>query len=88
MFQETQQDLELLLKKYPEVFVKPEKLTQSITAANKSAKPAYTLCFKLILGVFSVEELANSRGQGLIKVKEGDYRPVLNQNKCAAIKGI
>ena len=79
--------LEPLLKKYASVLVPSERIRASITAAKKSEKPAYTLAYNLALGVFGVEEMANSRGQGLSKPKGQDNRPVLDPVKCAALKG-
>ncbi|XP_071124583.1 uncharacterized protein [Mytilus edulis] len=75
-----------LLKLYPDVKIKPDKLSSAISATRKSNKPGYALCYNLIAGVFGSQELANSRGQGLTKAKEGDIRPVLDKNKCTAIK--
>ena len=37
--------------------------------------------------VFTVEELAASRGQGLRLKKEADLRPVLDSNRLQVLKG-
>ena len=79
--------MEPLLKSHPGVFIKSETLRHAIRLAKKSGKPGYTLCYNLLPGVFSIEEIANSRGQGLTKPKMGDFRSPLDKDKVAAIKG-
>ena len=70
-----------LLKSHPGVFIKSETLRHAIR------KPGYTQCYNLLPGVFSIEEIANSRGQGFRKPKMGDFRSPLDKDKVAAIKG-
>ena len=76
-----------LLKSHPGVFIKSETLRHAIRLAKKSGKPGYTQCYNLLPGVFSIEEIANSRGQGFRKPKMGDFRSPLDKDKVAAIKG-
>ncbi|XP_048758060.2 uncharacterized protein LOC125668246 [Ostrea edulis] len=65
-----------------------EKLAlKKITAmARKNINPGYTLCLKMLPLLFTEEEMARSRGQGLIKPKPGDLRPSLDKNKILAVK--
>ncbi|XP_056017761.1 uncharacterized protein LOC130053962 [Ostrea edulis] len=68
------------------VEVDPNGLRKATSAARKSQKPGYTLCYKLLAEVFSLQTLASSRGQGIGKVKEGDIRPTLDKEKISTIK--
>lgn len=79
--------MEPLLKSHPGVSIRSEALRQAIKLAKKSGKPGYTLCYNLLPGVFTVEEIASSRGQGLTKPKAGDLRKPLDKERVAAIKG-
>lgn len=72
---------------YPDVKIQSKILTSAVASARKSSRPGYSLSYALIPGVFTVQELASSRGQGLTKPKEGDLRPVLAKDKCDAVKG-
>lgn len=65
------------------------KLRKATTSASqwKGDKAAFTLTSKLVTLVFSIEELAQSRGQGLREAKKGDIRPVLNCSKVEVLKG-
>ncbi|KAL3879841.1 hypothetical protein ACJMK2_032120 [Sinanodonta woodiana] len=53
---------------------------KGISAAKESQKPGYSLCYKLLSEAFSPEILANSRGQGMTSVKEGDLGPCLDKS--------
>ncbi|XP_062588847.1 uncharacterized protein LOC134250495 [Saccostrea cucullata] len=77
----------MLVRTHPGVFIKSETLQHAVRSAKKSNKSGYTLCYNLLPGVFSIQEIAISRGQGLTKQKEGDLRKVLDKDKVAAIKG-
>lgn len=79
--------MEPLLKNHPGVSIRSEVLRQAIKLAKKSGKPGYTLCYNLLPGVFTLEEIATSRGQGLTKPKAGDLRKPLEKERVAAIKG-
>lgn len=59
----------------------------AVRLAKKSAKPAYTLTMKLMPGLFTTEEMALSRSQGLLAIK-GDLRPALDKDKVLVLKGI
>lgn len=65
------------------------KLRKATSSASQcvGGKAAFTLTSKLATLVFSIEELAQSRGQGLRKAKKGDVRPVLNSTKIEVLKG-
>lgn len=69
--------------------VRREALRKAKEAAKKAhpSKMAFTMTAKLLPAIFSWEELASSRGQGL-KSKEGDTRPVLDVSKMTILKGI
>ncbi|XP_062566986.1 uncharacterized protein LOC134229283 isoform X2 [Saccostrea cucullata] len=75
-----------LLSNHP-LTVKREALRKAKTAAKKAhpSKMAFTLTAKLLPSIFSCEELALSRGQGL-KSKEGDIRPTLDSTKMTVLK--
>lgn len=75
-----------LLKSHPGVFIKSETLRYAIRLAEKSGKPGYTLLY-LLAGIFSIENIANSRGQGLTKPKMGDFCSPLDKDKVGVIKG-
>lgn len=77
-----------LLSNHP-LTVRRDALRKAKSAAKKvhSSKMAFTLTAKLLPAVFSCEELALSRGQGL-KSKDGDKRPVLDVTKMTVLKGI
>ena len=68
------------------VKIQRDVFTSAVRLAKKSAKPAYTLMMKLMPGLFSTEEMAQSRGQGLVG-KKGDMRPVLSKEKISTLKG-
>lgn len=69
-----------------DVMVEASKLKRARQSAFKHPKPAYTLMGKLMPCVFSKEEMANSRGQGLGPAKKGDLRPVLDPAKIQLCK--
>jgi hypothetical protein len=90
--------LHIIFKKFP--FFQTVRLIESIpievdkinlkrasAMAKKHNNPGYSLCLKLIPLLFSDEELALSRGQGLAKAKPGDLRPKLSKEKIAVMKG-
>ncbi|XP_053388118.1 proteoglycan 4-like isoform X2 [Mercenaria mercenaria] len=54
--------------------------------ALKNERPAFTLMSKLLTGVFSTSELANSRGLGLAPIKADDTRPALDAERIKACK--
>lgn len=56
-------------------------LKKVTSLAKKHNNPCYALCLKVIPLLFTDEELALSRGQGLIKAKHGDMRPCLNKER-------
>lgn len=62
-------------------------LKKASSLAKKHNNPGYALCLKLIPLLFTYEELALSRGQGLTKAKHGDLRPCLNKEKVQVMKG-
>lgn len=64
-----------------------DALRKASSAAKKSQKPAYTMCYKLISELFDIKTLASSRGQGLGKAKPDDFRPVLDRTLCSVLKG-
>jgi len=68
--------------------VDQEQLAKACAAARKAPKPGYKMCYLLLKAVFSMQEIAQSRGQGLTKPKEGDYREPLDKRKVAATKGL
>ena len=72
-----------------ELLVNRGKLRKATTLANQyeGGKAAFTLTSKLAALVFSTEELAQSRGQGIREAKKGDIRPVLNPGKVEVMKG-
>lgn len=80
--------MEPLLKDHPGVSIRSEVLRHAIKLAKKSGKPGYTLCYNLLPGVFTLEEIATSRGQGLTKPKARDLRKPLEKERVAAIKVI
>ena len=54
---------------------------------SSSGKPGYSVYMKLIYSLFSYQELADSKGQGLKKEAAGDdCRPMLDKNRLDAIK--
>lgn len=59
------------------------KLRKATSSASQceGSKVAFTLTSKLATLVFSIEELAQSRGQRLREAKKGDLRPVFNSTK-------
>ncbi|XP_052097356.1 uncharacterized protein LOC127732362 [Mytilus californianus] len=63
-----------------------DKLRKAISAAKKSQKVGYTLCYKLLSSMFSVPEMANSRGQGIGTKKEGDFRQPLKRETVNTLK--
>ena len=67
------------------VKIQRDVFTSAVRLAKKSTKPAYTLTMKLMPGLFSTEEMAQSRGQGLVG-KKGDMRPVLSKKKSQLLK--
>ncbi|VDI33796.1 Hypothetical predicted protein [Mytilus galloprovincialis] len=69
-----------------DILVDKDLLRNAISAAKKSQKVGYTLCYKLLSGMFSIPELANSRGQGIGKRKEGDIRPPLKKETVNTLK--
>ena len=50
-------------------------------------KATLQLTSKILMEIFTVEELAASRGQGLRLKKEADLRPVLDSNRLQVLKG-
>ncbi|XP_061175780.1 uncharacterized protein LOC133184722 [Saccostrea echinata] len=74
-----------LLSNHP-LTVKREALRKAKSAARKAhSKMAFTLTAKLLPAIFSCEEVALSRGQG-IKSKDGDTRPTLDSTKMTVLK--
>jgi hypothetical protein len=69
------------------VTIRHADLRKATTAASNSSKPGYTLCYHLLPCCFSTEELAHSRGQGLVDAAKGDIRPALDRERLDAIKG-
>lgn len=67
------------------ITIDKEVLAVAVRLAKKSAKPAYTLTMKLMPGLFTTEEMALSRGQGLL-AKKGDLRPALDKDKVSVLK--
>uniref|UniRef100_K1QI87 Uncharacterized protein n=1 Tax=Magallana gigas TaxID=29159 RepID=K1QI87_MAGGI len=67
--------------------VRREALRKAKEAAKKGnpSKMGFTMTAKLLPAIFTWEELASSRGQGL-KSKEGDTRPVLDVSKMTILK--
>lgn len=61
-------------------------LKKASSLAKKHNNPGYALCLKLIPLLFTDEELALSRGQGLTKAKHGDLRPCLNKERVQVMK--
>lgn len=72
-----------------DIMVNRGKLRKATSSASQcvGGKAAFTLTSKLATLVFSIEELAQSRGQGLRKAEKGDVRPVLNSTKIEVLKG-
>lgn len=60
-------------------------LKKASSLIKKHNNPGYALCLKVILLLFTDEELALSRGQGLIKTKHGTLRPY--KEKVQVMKG-
>lgn len=71
-----------------DVEVDPDGLRKATSAARKSKKPGFTLCYKLLSEIFPLEVLANSRGQGIGRVKQGDVRLPLDKEKTKALKSM
>ncbi|XP_052070077.1 uncharacterized protein LOC127708929 isoform X2 [Mytilus californianus] len=69
-----------------DILVDKDELRKAISAAKKSQKVGYTLCYKLLSSMFSVPEMANSRGQGIGKKKEGDIRQPLKRKTVNTLK--
>ncbi|XP_061191564.1 uncharacterized protein LOC133199711 [Saccostrea echinata] len=63
-----------------------DSLRIATSAARTAKKPGFTLCYKLLPEIFSLEVLANSRGQGLSKTKEGDFRKPLDKELVSSLK--
>ena len=71
-----------------DIFVDRKLKRKAVEAAKKKpTKAAYILMYKLLDRVFSIEELASSRGQGIGRTSTDDVRPVLDKNKMDALKG-
>ena len=58
-------------------------------AKAKNGKEGYILMYRLCGAVFTVEEMANSRGQGIghKKANEDTSRPVIDPAKIKVLKG-
>lgn len=67
--------------------VKAEELRRITARAKKEKIPGYYVVIKLMPLLFTTEEMANSRGQGIKPAKQGDTRPPLDINKIQTIKG-
>ncbi|KAK3092787.1 hypothetical protein FSP39_007213, partial [Pinctada imbricata] len=65
-----------------------DDLRRATSAAEKAhpTRSGFVLTCKLIPCIFKLEELAQSRGQGLRKKKEADLRPVLDPTKLGDLK--
>ncbi|XP_052685241.1 uncharacterized protein LOC128165075 [Crassostrea angulata] len=72
-------------KKTINITIDKEVLAVAVRLAKKSAKPAYTLTMKLMPGLFTTEEMALSRSQGLL-AKKGDLRLALDKDKVLVLK--
>lgn len=79
--------MEPLLKNPPGVSIRSEVLGLAIKLAKKSGKSGYILCYDLLPGLFTLEEIATSRGRDLTKPKARDLRKPVEKEKVAAIKG-
>ncbi|VDI18927.1 Hypothetical predicted protein [Mytilus galloprovincialis] len=66
--------------------VKAEELRRITARAKKEKIPGYYVVIKLMPLLFTTEEMANSRGQGIKPAKQGDTRPPLDINKIQTIK--
>lgn len=78
-----------LMEKYPYT-VELRELRKIIKKAQNDKKNAHGhIVGKLMPLLFSRAEMANSRGQGIkpSQVDKDSAKPVLNENKVAAIKG-
>ena len=75
-----------LLENNP-IEVNKSSLKKASSMAKKHTNPGYALCLKIIPLLFSDEELASSRGQGLTKAKPGDLRLCLSKEKIQVMKG-
>lgn len=71
-----------------DVEVDPDGLRKATSAARKSTKPGFTLCYKLLSEIFPLEVLAKSRGQGIGRVKQGDIRLPLDKEKTKILKSM
>ena len=78
-----------LLAKYP-LRVSSKALRQATKAVFglPVQKATFKLTSKLLPEIFTVSELASSRGQGLRTKKGVDLRPVLDQHRVQIQKGI
>ena len=78
-----------LLAKYP-LRVSSKALRQATKAVFglPAPKAIFKLTSKLLPEIFSVSELASSRGQGIRTKKGVDLRPVLDQHRVQILKGI
>lgn len=64
-------------------------ISNIINKARKVGKEVgYFLVRKVMHLVFDRSELANSRGQGLQAVRDGDIRPALDKMKVKIVKGL
>ncbi|XP_056022464.1 uncharacterized protein LOC130055095 [Ostrea edulis] len=68
-----------------DVMVSKDGLRKAVSAAKKSSKPGFTLCYKLLAELFNLEELAASRGQGIGNTKDKE-KPVLDKVRTQALK--
>jgi len=66
--------------------VEKDLLRTSTRLARKSSKPGYTLTMKMLPGLFSNEQMAQSKGQGIVSKKD-DLRPALDKEKITILKG-
>ena len=70
-----------------EVEVEASKLRAICRRSRRDTKPGVCIVRKLIILLFSTEELAQSRGQGIGRCTKGDLRPPLSPAKIQALKG-
>nr|XP_022322771.1 uncharacterized protein LOC111124204 [Crassostrea virginica] len=69
-----------------ELEIDSDALRIATSSARIAKKPGFTLCYKLLPQIFPLEVLANSRGQGLSKTKQGDFRKSLDKELVSSLK--
>ena len=70
------------------VGVRSLRLATKAAAMTPPNKAGFKLACKLLPELFTTQELASSKGQGLRNRKEEDLRPALDQHKMQVLRGM